>query len=265
MPESIEPWKRDNVYKSALYYKPGKVLTFVFRGQASVEQAMLKRVAKALNTDIANLTPIAYDTSDNLICQNVYVGKSIQWLFPSHIGNYLEVVPVSIRSEDASIVDELNDVIKNGGLACTVDVTFKAVSTAYRLKLTADMNIVYDRFEAAAHAEYIWWEVDLHTMIQNLIHEGVIHLEKIQDTTAPKTSLDEQVQAAFDDITKQIIVALFKPMLKLPEGQLAGRGRPWSLRVDYQHSAERQHYEATLDSDNISSKQSQISLRLATE
>lgn len=265
IPVSIEPWQRDNTYRSAISYRPGRSLAFVFRGQASVEEDMLKRVAKALKTDVANLTPIAYEESDNMLCQNFYVGKSIQWLFPKRIGNYLEVVPVSIRSDDAGIVDELYDLITHGGLACTVDVKFKAVSTAYLLKLSADMNSVYERFEAGAHAGGLWWEIDIHTMIQSLYREGIIHIEKLEDVNAPKTTLDTQVEAAWGEIAKQIIAILFKPVLKLPEGGFASSGKPWNLRVDYVKSTERSHYALDLDSRNVSAKQTQISLRLATE
>ena len=267
IPQSIEPWARDGRYKSALYYKPGRVLSFVFRGQASVDPEMLKRVAKALRTDVANLTPISYDTNDNLVCHNVYAAKSLTWLFPSHIGNYLEVVPISIRTEDPSVVDEVHDMItKLGGLSCSVDVTFKAVATGYLLNMTADMNTVYSRFESAMGVSYLWYEADVHAMVQNLVHDGVIQLTKIEDVNAPKTSLDQQVQSAWDDITRQVIALMFKQEVKLPGGELpTGRGLPFSLRMDYQRSEEHKRWRVTLDSRNISSKSTHISLRLATE
>lgn len=266
IPQTIDPVTWDSRYKPALSYTRGKDLTFIFRGQASVDRPMLERVAKALNTDISKFTPIAYDTSNNVVCQNVYLGNDkVTWLYPGHIGNYLEYVPVSIRTTDGEIADEMYSLITSGGFACTVDVTFKAVSTAYKLQMTADMNQVFHRFEAGAHAEGFWWEVDIHTMIQNLYRDGIITFTKIEDVDAPKTSLDQQVQAVWDDVAKQITAMLFRPALKLPDGALAGRGKPWSLRLDYQESTERAHYQATLDSHNITSKSSQIALRLATQ
>lgn len=267
IPTSIEPWKTsDRNYQNKPYYREGRSFNFAFKGQASVDRQVLQRVAKALRTDISRLSAIAYDKSENMICQNVFVEESISWLFPSRIGNYLEVVPVTIRSTDSRIVDELYHMVTaGGGLACTVDVWFKAAATGYMLKLTANMNTVYERFEAGAHAEYFWWEVDIHTMIQKLVREGVIRLEKIEDVDAPKTPLDAQIQASYNEIVKLVTAMLFKPVLKLPEGALPDRGKPFSLRVDYQRSEEQQRYTVELDSRNISNKQTQISLRIATD
>ncbi len=265
IPQSIEPWSRDARYRSALSYKPGKYLTFVFRGQASVDPQILQQVAAGLHTDIRNLAPIAYDTSSNLVCQNVYVGTDVQWVFPGKIGNYLEVVPVSIRTATPNLIEEIHDLIQNGGLACTVDVTFKAVSTSYHLTMTADMNQIYTRFEAAAHAEGFWWEVDAHVLLQNLYREGIIKITKVEDPETAKTDLDKQLSAAWEEIAKNVAAAIFKPALQLPHGQLAGRGKAFSLRVDYVRSTERAHFMVDLNSRNITSKQSQISLRLAPQ
>ena len=133
------------------------------------------------------------------------------------------------------------------------------------LTMTADMNEVFTRFEAVASGAYYIFEADIHTMVQSLVHDGVIHLTKLEDVSAPKTPLDQQIQSAWDDITKQVIALMFKQELKLPDGALPeGHGLPFSLRADYQKSEEHKHFYVTLDSRNITSKATQISLRLAT-
>lgn len=265
MPQSIEPWSKDDHFKSQLTYKKDQYLTFIFRGQASVEESILKKVAKALNTPISNLTPIAYDSSENLVCQNIYANENLTWLFPSKIGNYLEVVPVSIRTTDPNLMEEVNDLVSGNGLACTVDVTFKAVSTGYHLKMTGDMNEVYSRFEMSAHAEGIWWEVDLHTVLQDLYAKGIIQFEKYEDPDFAQTPLDKQIAASWDEVTKKVIEKMFAPAPKLPEGNTVGRGKAWSLRVDYQKSEVNKNYTVILNSRFVNKKTSQIGLRLALE
>lgn len=265
IPHSIEPWARNDKFKSQLSYKKGERLTFIFRGQASVDESMLKQVAKHIGTDVANLAPIAYDSSENLTCQNIYAGLNLQWLFPTQIGNYLEVVPVSIRTTESSLVDEVYELVSGGGLACTVNVTFKAVASGYHIKMTADMNEIYSRFEAGAHAEGLWWEVDLHTVIQDLYQKGVIKFEKYEDPEFAQTPLDKQIQSSWEDVTKRVIELMFKAAPKLPDGGMAGRGRPFSLRVDYQKSTTNKNFTVELHSKFVSKKTSQIGLRLALE
>jgi hypothetical protein len=266
IPQSIEPWKRDNKYRSS-FFSDSRKLSFVFRGQASVEDSMLDTVAKSLGTKRANLVPIAYDTSSNFVCQDFFMEQDhVLWKFPSMIGNYLEVVPVSIRTENASVIDELKyHLTTGGGLACTVEVTFKAVSTAYRLRVTGNYNKVYERFEAAAHGEGLWWEVDLHTMLETLRQDHVIEITSLEDVSLPQSELDKKIQAAADDILKSITSSMFTPALKLPTGEIAGRGKAWSLRADYQRSEENNHVDFTLNSNKVQSKSSQISLRLSVD
>jgi len=264
IPLSIEPWARNNQYKSQLT-RHGNNLTFVFRGQASVDMNTLSRVAAANNTDVRNFTPIAYDYSRNLTCQNVFVGEALQWVWPKMIGNYLEVVPVSLRTTNKDLADELEELIKGNGLACTVEVGFKAVYTAYHLKMTADMNRVYQKFQAAAHAEGLWWEVDVATTLQQLRTDGVIQFDVVQDVSVPNTPLDTQVLKATDEIVKKVTAALFTPALTLPSGDLPGRGKAWSLRASFVKSEEMAHYVVELNSRNISVKDSQIGLRLALQ
>ncbi len=265
IPQSIEPWKRDDQFKSQLSYKEGKYLTFIFRGQASVDPQMLDQVAKALNTTKHNLTPIAYDSSENLVCQNIYTGLNLTWLFPNKIGNYLEVVPVSIRTTDPDLMEEVNDLVTGNGLACTVDVTFKAVATGYHITMKADMNEVFTRFEAAAHAEYLWWEVDIHTLIQKLYQDGIIQFEKYQDPDYVNTTLDTQLAASWDEVTNQVIQLMFKPAPTLPSGGIAGRGKAWSLRVDYERNELHRNFVTELNARTVSKKTSQIGLRLAIQ
>jgi hypothetical protein len=265
IPQSIEPWSKDDKFKSQLSYKRGSHLTLIFRGQASVEPDMLRRVAKTLSVPADNLAPIAYDSSSGLVCQNIYTGLNLTWLFPSKIGNYMEVVPVSIRTTDPQLVEEVNELVTGNGLACTVDVTFKAVSSGYNIVMKGDLNEVYSRFEAAAHAEGLWWEVDVHTVLQNLHSSGVIRFEKFEDPEFQQTPLDRQISASWEEVTKRVIELMFKPAPKLPDGGLVGRGKAWSLRADYQRSEMNRNYNVQLNSRFVSSKTSQIGLRIAIE
>jgi len=265
IPQSIEPWSINDDYKSQVVYKKGKSITFVFRGQASVDADMLKQAAKAIGTKVDNLLPIAYDSSENLTCQNVYAADELTWAFPSKIGNYLEVVPVTLRSTNPNVVDEINELVTGGGLACIVDVTFKAVTTGYHVTMKADMNEVYTRFEAGFSASYMFFEVDLHTVIQKLIQDGVITIEKYEDPEYANTPLDQQVAASFDQIEQKVIELMFTPAPKLPAGGIPAASRPFSLRVDYQKSEMHKHYEADLDGKYVSKKTSSIGLRLATQ
>jgi hypothetical protein len=264
IPVSVEPWSRDNKYKSQLYVSPNKTkLTFIFRGQASVDDDTLTNVAKALGVPKANLSPVAYDNTSNLVCQNVFVGGKVQWIWPTKIGGYLEVVPISLRTTDPQMVDELEQIINGGGLACTVDLQFRAVYTAYAFKMKADLNSVYDRFQAAAHAEGAWWEVDINTLLEKLEKEGVITFETLQDPSAPQTPLDDMVKSAVDDILRRVVAEMFTPALKLPTGDIVGRGKPWSLRVDYRHSEEHKHYTVIVKSEKVALKNSAIGIRMA--
>ncbi len=181
------------------------------------------------------------------------------------IGNYLEVVPVSLRVKTPDLVDEFNYHLTNGGLACTVKVGFKAQNLAYKVKVEADMDQIYDRFEAAMHGEYWIFELDIHTMIEHLYKERVIRITAVEDASMPQTEIDKKIQASFDDVVKKIIIELFTDPLKLPQEPMAGRGQPFSLRVDYRHSEAHAHWSAFLQSDKITVKDSLISLRLAVK
>jgi len=264
IPTSIEPWSHDSRYSSTLY-QTANSLSFIFRGQASVDEDTLNQLAQSLNIPRAKLTPIAYDESKDLICQNIYASDpNTTWLFPKQIGNYLEVLPISFRTTNPQIMDEAGYLIQHGGLACTVSVSFKAQTIAYHAILQANLDEVYTRFEMAAHAEYWFFEVDIHTLLQKLVSEGKIKITLEEDTTLPQTILDQKMQAAFDDAEKRIIEALFTPALKLPDGPMAGRGKAFSLRLDYRKSTENKNWNLELSSSKLISKDSQISIRMAT-
>jgi hypothetical protein len=267
IPISIDPWTRDNRYESSLYMNQKRdVLSFVFRGQASVDENTLKGVARALGVSVDHLTPIAYDYSKDLFCENIYANDpNVQWVFPKQIGNYLEIVPVSLRATGADLVDEISTHIQNGGLACVVSVGFKAVSTGYKVEMTADLNTVYERFEADVHAEGFWWEVDIHTLLEKLRSEGVISIRSLEDTSIPQSELDKKIQASMDQVTSKIIEMLFVQKLQLPTEPMAGRGKPWSLRMDYRRTEENKHYRTDLTADKIQVKDSQIGLRIALQ
>ncbi len=264
IPVSVEPWTRNEKYKSQLYVANDKSsLTFMFRGQASVDEETLTNVAKALNVPKANLSPIAYDKTQNLTCENVFVGEKIQWSWPPKMGGYLEVVPIAIRTTDSKLVPTLENLITGNGLNCFVEYSFRGVYSAYWIKIKANLNSVYDRFKAEAHAEGLWWEVDISTFLEKLEKDGTIHIEKVEDPSAPKTPLDDQVLAATDNILKKFVAEIFTPVLKLPTGDIVGRGKPWSLRVKYDHSEENKRFGFNLHSQQVASKESLITIRMA--
>ncbi len=263
IPISIDPWTRNSQYKSSLY-ENDTVLSFVFRGQASVNKEMLEEVAENIGVPVGKLVPISYERSENLICQNFYADNpQTKWIFPSSIGNYLEVLPISFRTTDPQVKEEVSYHFNHGGLGCTVGVKFKAVSTAYKLKFTANMNDIYKRFESAAHAQGLWWEVDLHALTEKLRREKIIEIEAYQDDTLPDSEFKTQLKAAWDEVVSQITANLFTRTLKLPDGPMAGRGKAWSLRSDYRYSEEQNHYVAILQSKSVSLKESLISVRMA--
>ena len=131
--------------------------------------------------------------------------------------------------------------------------------------MTADLNTVYERFEANAHAEGFWWEADIHTLLESLRKEGVIKITSLEDTSLPQTELDKKIQASMDQVTTQIINLMFVQKLKLPTEPIVGRGKPWSIRADYRRSEENSHYHTVLQADKVQIKDSQIGIRMALQ
>jgi hypothetical protein len=268
IPISVEPWTRDSTYRSALFKdENNRALSFVFRGQPSVEESMIREVAKGQKVPVANFTPIFLEYSKDFTCQNIYAGDpNVTWLFPNQIGNYLEMVPVSIRvKNDPELVKEVFNLINGGGLACTVSVGFKAYSMAYKAHYNFDLNQVYSRFESSAHAEGFWWEIDLHTVLQSMRQEGAFDFHLDEDTTIPTSVLDQKMAAAFEDLERNVITLLFTPAMKLPNGSLPDRGKAFSLRADYIRSEQNSHFLLKLSSDKVTVKNSQIGIRLGVK
>ena len=266
IPTSVEPWTLDDQYKSVLSKTP-TALTFIFRGQQSASEEMLKKIAKANNTSINNFTPISYEYSKDLVCQNVYASDpNVTWLFPHAIGNYLEIVPVSLRVvNDQSLINEIDYILRNGGLACTVAVGFKAYTMAYHAHFTFNLNQVYSRFEAAAHGELGWFEVDIHTTLQEMKQQGFFKFHLDEDTSIEQTVLDQKMTSAFEDLEKRIITLIFEAAPRIPNGSLPDRGKPFSLRVDYVRSEFNANFELDLSSDKVKVKDSQIGLRIGVK
>jgi hypothetical protein len=264
IPTSIEPWSRDDTYKSSLY-ETDKVLSFVFRGQASVEEKDLEKVADVNGVSINNFSPIAYEYSKNVECEDFYSSTDVQWLFPSMIGNYLEVVPVSLRTTNPDLIQEIGSHLKDGGLACTVEVGFKANATAYDVTFSTDLDRVYHKFQADLHAEYFIFEADIATTIQSLVTDGTITIKVTQDSTLAQSEIDKQQQAAMNSIETTIIQQLFTPELKLPDGDLVGRGKPFSLRASWASSEEHKNYKLHIQGSDVVIKDSQIGIRLAIQ
>ena len=57
----------------------------------------------------------------------------------------------------------------------------------------------------------------------------------------------------------------FAKALKLPEGSIEGRGKPFSFRADYRRSTQRAYLTAILDSRKVQLKETQISVRLSNK
>jgi hypothetical protein len=265
LPTSIEPWTRDSRYRSSLYDQDG-VLSFIFRGQASVDERTLGELATFLHVPPSGLIAVPYEDSKNFVCQNIFIESDhVSWTFPKMIGNFQEVLPISIRTKNPKIIGELRSHLKSGGLACTVEVSFKAISSAYRLEVHANLNRIYDGFRAAGHVSGFWWSADLSAALEKLKEDHAIEISSLEDSSLTPSELDTQIKAAMDDLLKTITTALFTPALKLPEGDVNGRGSAWRLRGDYRHTTENQDMRLFLDANKTQFRNTQISVRLAID
>ena len=265
IPASIEPWTRDARYRSSLYDQDG-VLSFIFRGQASVDERVLNELAASLHVSPANLVAVPYEDSKNLVCQNIFMDSDhVSWTLPKMIGNFQEVLPISIRTKNPKILNELRSHLRGRGLACTVEVSFKVVAPSYRFEVHADLNRIYDILRAAGHISGIWWTVDLSATLEKLREDHLIEISSLEDASITQTEFDGKLKSAMDDFLKTITTALFTPALKLPEGDISGRGSAWRLRGDFHHTAENQDMHVLLEAHRVQNRNTQISVRLALE
>ncbi len=265
VPLSIDPWSRDSRYRSSLY-ETDDVLSFVFRGQASVDEGILRRVAAGVGTSIDQMVPISYESSRDLICQNFFADDPrVTWIMPKAIGNYLEIVPISLRATGRELVQEIGSQIRSGGLNCAVGVAFKGVSTAYRVEMHADLNRVYDRLETLYGGKFLWWQSEIRALVESLHREGTITIQTLEDATLPPTELARKVQASMEKVTQVIIEQMFVPELKLPNEPMAGRGRAFGMNADYRRSAEKARFSAILQADQVQLRESQLAIRMGLE
>lgn len=262
VPTSIEPVIENGESMSELYQSHDE-LVFMFRGQASVDESILSELAQNLGVPRANLKPIFYNTNKVSACvTDLFEEGEVRWMVPKQMGNYMEILPFGVRTKNRDLIPLLENYFKGKGLACVYEYEFNAAYTSYKVHVDLDLNRIYTRFQSQAHAEGLWWEVDIKVLLEQMRREGLLKIVQYQDTSAPETKLDEQVRAAFDDILKKVVTMIFVPAIKIQDGEMVGRGRPWSLRLDYRKQEEYNHFTFDLESQAVQKKISTIGVRL---
>lgn len=265
VPTSIEPVVFNESPMSELYQTRDELL-FMFRGQASVDEATLTTLSRNLGVPRSNLKPIFYNSNKISACaMDLFDEKDIKWMAPKQMGNYMEILPFGVRTRNKEMIPLLADYFNGKGLACVYEYEFSAAYTAYKVNVILDLNRIYTRFQSHAHAEGFWWEADIKVLLEKLQREGYLTIRQYQDPTSPNTTLDDQVRAAFDDILKKVVTMIFTPAVKLQDGEMVGRGRPWSLRADYRKQEEYNHFTFDLESQAVQKKSSAISVRLGLQ
>lgn len=265
VPTSIEPIVNHGNPMSELYQTRDELL-FMFRGQASVDESILSNLAHNLGVPRSNLKPIFYHSNKLSACaMELFDEADIKWMAPKQMGNYMEILPFGVRTRNKQMIPLLSHYFNGKGLGCVYDYEFSAAYTAYKVKVTMNLNRIYTRFQSHAHAEGFWWESDIKLLLEKLQREGSLTIEPYQDPTSPKTPLDEQIQASFDDIVKKVVSMIFTSALKLQDGEIGGRGKPWSLRSDYRQQVENNQFIFNLESQSVQKKSSTISVRLGLQ
>lgn len=262
VPTSVEPVLENGNPMSELYVNDSELM-FMFRGQASVDENILNELANNLNVPRSNIKPIFYNTNKISACAtDMFDADEVKWMVPKQMGNYMEILPFGARSKNKDIIPILADYFRGRGLGCVYEYEFSAAYTAYKVHVELDLNRIYTRFQEEAHAEGLWWEVDVKAFMERMQREGYMKITQYQDPTSPDTKLDEQIRAAFDDVLKKVVSIVFTPALKIHDENIVGRGRPWSLRVDYRRQEENNHFNFDLESQSVQKKTSTIGVRL---
>lgn len=265
VPTSIEPIVNNGSPMSELYQTKDELL-FMFRGQASVDESILSTLANNLGVPRSNLKPIFYNSNKLSACaMDLFDEGDIKWMAPKQMGNYMEILPFGVRTRNKEMIPILSNYFNGKGLGCVYDYEFSAAYTAYKVKVVMNLNRIYTRFQSHAHAEGFWWESDIKLLLEKLQREGYLTIEQYQDPTSPDTKLDEQIRAAFDDILKKVVTMIFTPAVKLQDGEMVGRGKPWSLRSDYRQQTENNQFTFNLESQSVQKKSSAISVRLGLQ
>lgn len=262
VPTSIEPVVDNGSPMSELQVSANELM-FMFRGQASVDEGLLNELAKNLGVPRTNLKPIFYNSNKISACvTDMFDPEEVKWMVPKQMGNYMEILPFGARTKNKELIPVLQDYFTGKGLGCVYEYEFSAAYTAYKVHVELDLNRIYSRFQSEAHAEGLWWEVDLKLFMERMLREGYMKITQYQDPTSPDTKLDEQIRAAFDDVIKRVVNMVFTPALKIHDENMVGRGRPWSLRMDYRHQEENNHFVFDLESQAVQKKASTIGVRL---
>jgi hypothetical protein len=262
VPTSIEPVVDNGVPMSELYQSRDELL-FMFPGQASVDESILSALAQNLGVPRSNLKPIFYNSNKMAVCAtDLFDESDVKWMAPERMGNYMEILPFGLRTRNKELIPLFANYFSGKGLGCIYEYEFSAAYTAYKVHVELDLNRIYTRFQSQSHAEGLWWEADIKLLLERLRREGYLRVTQYQDPTASETKLDEQVRAAFDDIIKKVVTMIFTPAVKLQDGEMAGRGKPWSLRMDYRQQAENNHFAFDLESQSVQKKVSTIGVRL---
>jgi hypothetical protein len=262
VPTSVEPLMKNGVPQSWLDATEDE-LVFMFRGIPSVDENTLNDLAKNLGIQRSNLKPIFYNSNKISACaSDLYDPTEVKWMIPKQMGNFMEILSIGARTKDKLLIQSLNRHFSGTGLSCVYEYDFSAAYTAYKVHVEIDLNRIYSRIQNEAHAEGMWWEVDLKSFMERMQREGHLTIVQYQDSTSPDTKLDDQIRASFDDVLTKVIGMIFTPAIKIHDEDMVGRGRPWSLRQDYRSQAEYNHFTFDLESQAVQKKASTISVRL---
>jgi hypothetical protein len=263
VPTSVEPLVENGKPMSELYVGSNELM-FMFRGQASVSEELLNEVAQSLGVPRSNLKPIFYDENKMTACStSMFEPNEVKWMVPQQLGNFMEIVPFGARTRNKELIPVLAEYFNGTGLACLYEYKFSGAYTAFKVHVELDLNRIYTRIQNEAHAEGLWWEVDLKSFMERLKREGLLTITQYQDsTTTSPTVIDEKIKASFDDVLTKVITMIFTPATKLHDEDMVGRGKPWSLRSDYRRQEENNHFVFDLESQAVQKRTSQIAIRL---
>lgn len=126
LPTTIEPFTAYPNQASTLYRRKS-VLTFLYRGQVNVTEGTLRLAASVLGTTPDHLRAAPMNSAQDFACDDFHTDDPALTLeYPNMLGNFGEIIPVSLRTTDSSLIKKLGDLIEHEGLICHLNVGFKA-------------------------------------------------------------------------------------------------------------------------------------------
>ena len=145
--------------------------------------------------------------------------------------------------------------------------TLKEASIAHPLEYDINLNDVFSKLQANLHGDVFIFEADINSALKDYARAGIINVKSFEDnTTAPKAvSVDDpkkSVQSMFNGVFNLVKDQIFVRKTILPDTALAGRGKAFSLRADYQHGSEKLSFKGTLQQGEASLQSSSMQIRV---